>query len=250
MIDSHAHLSLYPLDVDALIKRAIDSNVKTIIDVCIDIISLEKSLLLQKKYPIYTSCATPPQDVFSEDFFKMTEKYIDEKKIIAIGETGLDYYHQNIEKEKQTETFFKYLNLAKIKNLPLIIHCREAFFDLIPILKNNFFSKKIIFHCFTGTIEENKEIIKNNWYISFSGIITFKNASKLQECVKITPLKNIFVETDTPYLAPQSQRGKPNEPSFIIEIVKMIAKIKKVHFQEVVKNIAINTKKLFGIDII
>lgn len=244
MIDTHAHVSSFP-NPSQIIENALKNNISSIIDIATDLPSLKTSISLQKKYPIYTAAATPVGEKFSEKFFLSIKKTIQEKKIIAIGETGLDYFY-NIPKNPQKKIFLKYLTLAEKTHLPLIIHCREAFSDVFSILKK-FSLKKILFHCFTGTPQECEKIIKNGYYISFSGIITFKNADLLRKSVQLTPLEKIFLETDSPYLAPEGFRGKTNEPSYIIETFKKVAFLKNLPLQKVIEETSKNIKTFFSI---
>ena len=251
MIDTHAHLTFAKFseeEIFSIIERAKENNVEYIINICTDLPSLEKSLILQKADKnIFTAAATTPHDVEKEgeEFFKRVESLATQKKLIAIGETGLDYYYKHSKIETQKKFFKKYLKLSLKTSLPLIIHCRDAFSDLFNLMKN--FKGKAVLHCFTGSLEDAKKAISRNFFISFSGIITFKNSLVLQETLKFIPMKNILIETDTPYLAPQKQRGKTNEPAFLIEIAKKIAELKNISLQEVIEKTTKNAKSLFSI---
>jgi TatD DNase family protein len=251
MIDTHAHLTFSKFreeEIFSIIERAKENNVEYIINICTDPLSLKKSLILQKTHKnIFTAAATTPHDVEKEgeEFFKIVEKLANEKQLIAIGETGLDYYYKHSKIEIQKKFFKKYINLAEKTSLPLIIHCRDAFSDLFNLMEN--FKGKVVLHCFTGSLEDAKKALKGNFFISFSGIITFKNSKDLQETLKFTPLNNILIETDTPYLAPQKYRGKTNEPAFLIEIAKKIAELKNISLKEVIEKTTKNAKSLFSI---
>lgn len=245
--DSHAHLTSTEVlpHLDAILQRA--RNVKHILNICTDKASLEQGILLSQKHPhILNAGATTPHDVHTEgeSFFPLFEKAAKEKKLVAIGETGLDDYNSNAPIELQKQFLIKYLHLAIKTHLPVIFHCREAFTDLFSIVDQEYNGPAIL-HCFTGSIKEAEEVLKRGWFLSLSGIVTFKKSEALREVAKIVPLDQLLIETDTPYLAPLSQRGKMNEPSFIAETAQCIADIKKIPLEEVAKATSENAKKLF-----
>lgn len=251
IIDSHAHLTSDQLysDVDAIVQRALDSSIDKIINICTDEITYTRGLELSSKYPfIYNAAATTPHDVEKEGelYFELFKKAAQNKKLIAIGETGLDYFYEHSPKELQKEFFIKYLKLAIDCNLPIIIHCRDAFNDFFKIIDEHYpLKRRGVLHCFTGSVLEAEELVKRDWYVSFSGIITFKKSIELREALTIVPLENILIETDSPYLAPQSKRGKVNEPANVIETAKMIATVKEVSLDTVLDCTTKNAKELF-----
>lgn len=252
MIDSHAHLTSSELfsDIKSVMQRAKLAGVETIVNICTDRFSLEEGLKLQKENSgsIYNTAATHPHDVGSEKepFFPIVEASTD--KLVAIGETGLDYYYENAPKKLQQNSLSRYFELAVRSKLPVIFHCRDAFADLFAMANKEYNKELAVLHCFTGTMEEAKEVLNRGWMISFSGIITFKNAGDLRDVVKFAPLDRIFIETDAPFLAPQSRRGKPNEPAFIKETAERIAQIKEISFQEVIEATTENITQFFGLN--
>lgn len=251
-IDSHAHLAderVYPI-IDEILARAKTANVQTIINVCTDDISLDRGLELHKRYPwVLNAGATPPHDVINdgERLFPLFEKTALEGKLKAVGETGLDYFYHKETVEEQKELFIKYIKLALKCQLPLMIHCRDAFADLFSILDNEYGEKGGILHCFTGNISEAENLIKRGWYLSFSGIITYKKSEELREVVKIVPVEQILIETDAPYLSPQSKRGKTNEPSFLPETADQIAQLKGISLEECASITSANIRRAFKI---
>ena len=250
LIDSHAHLTFNKtMDTETLVSNAKKENVTQIINICTDNRALEAGIELAKESTnIYNAAAVTPHDVEKESlFFQQVEKYAKNNKLIAIGETGLDYFYHKKNKSLQIAYFIKHIELAKKMDLPLIIHCRDAFDDLFE-MTTPFLPFDAVLHCFTGTIYEQKKVLEMGWYISFSGIITFKNSIKLQEVVKNTPLNKMLIETDTPFLAPQKYRGKSNEPAFLIETAKKIAELKNIDVEEVIKITSKNTKSLFSLN--
>ena len=252
--DSHAHLtsnSVYG-DIDALLSRAKNASVDTIINICTDIDTLEKGLELVQRYPwIYNTASTTPHDVEKEgeEVFPIVAKAAREGKLVAIGETGLDYYYTHSARDIQKDFLKRYLHLALECDLPVVIHCRDAFEDFFEILDAEYQvdgkHAPGVLHCFTGTLNEAKEVIKRGWYLSLSGIVTFKRSDKLREVAKIVPLDQLLIETDTPYLAPKKHRGKPNEPAYVVETAKLIADLKGILPTELGSATAANAAKLF-----
>lgn len=250
-IDSHAHLTsddLY-LNVEEYIQRAKLAGVNQIVNICTDLRTLQRGVALSKSHPqIVNAGATTPHDVTLEGeiYFEHFEKAAYEKQLVAIGETGLDYYYEHSPKKLQQDFFIRYLKLATICNLPIIIHCRDAFADCIEIIDQYFPKKKQgVLHCFTGTLEDAKELVKRGWYISFSGIVTFKKSIELQEVACWVPMENLLIETDSPYLSPHPLRGKTNEPSFLPHVAAKIAEIKNISIDQVSQITTDNSRQLF-----
>ena len=248
--DSHAHLTSPSVfdQVDEIIARAKDSGVGKIVNICTDEDSLEKGLVLAKQFDwIFNAAATTPHDVNNEGefFFPLVEKAALNNDLAAIGETGLDYYYEHSPRALQQQFLIRYFHLAVRFQLPVVIHCRDAFADLFSIADNAFNQPSAVLHCFTGTLEEARQVMDRGWYLSCSGIVTFKKSDSLREVIKFIPLDRLLIETDTPYLAPQSHRGKINEPAFIHETAEMIAKIKGITVEEVASTTSKNAFKFF-----
>jgi len=249
-IDSHAHLTYKTKDVHGMIQRAKNAHIDIIINVCTDFKSLKEGENLSRQYDfIYNIGATTPHDVEKEGktLFPIFSSYAKEKKIIGIGETGLDYHYKYATKEIQQLFLKKYMHLAKETSLPIVFHCREAFSDLFKIADENYKNKPALLHCFTGSIEEAKKSLDRGWLLSFSGIITYKNAQDLRKVIEYVPLDHISIETDTPYLTPQKYRGKLNEPAFVVEVASCIADIKKSSLENLTKQINQNIHSFFSI---
>lgn len=250
-IDSHAHLSspeVFP-SIQALIARAQAAGVKSLLNICTDLQTLRLGMELNALYPfIKNAGATTPHDVETEGemAFSFFEKAAYEKKLCAIGETGLDYHYQYSPRDLQKQFLIRYLHLAEKTQMPVIFHCREAFEDLFSIVDLEYpKTGAAVLHCFTGTIQEAAQVLSRGWYLSLSGIVTFKKSESLREVAKMVPLSQLLIETDTPYLAPQSQRGKMNEPSFLPEIAQCIARAKGISLEEVALATSENAKRLF-----
>lgn len=252
LLDSHAHLcsSSFTEDLDEVILRAEQANVSTIVNIATSPQELISGIALSKKHPwIYNVASTTPHDVEKEttETFEFFEDRAESGDLCAIGETGLDYYYEHSPKETQKTSFKRYIKLAKRLNLPLVIHCREAFSDLYKILDEEFPFGKVLLHCFTGTIEEANEGIKRGYFISFSGIVTFKKSQSLQQTAKELPLDKILIETDCPYLAPEKKRGQRNEPSFIVETAQKMADLRGISFEELSEITFDNASRFFDI---
>ncbi len=255
-IDSHAHLttpSLLPI-ADELLVRAAHAGVSSVVNICTDAASLEAGLALAKQpgpVKVYNVASTTPHDVEKEgeSVFPIMEKAARTGALVAVGETGLDYYYEHSPKELQKTFLRRYLHLALECHLPVVIHCREAFADFFEILDAEYRMQGAwapgVLHCFTGSLQEAHEVIRRGWYLSLSGIVTFKKSEELQKVAQAMPLEQLLIETDAPYLAPQSHRGKVNEPAFLPEVGSLIAKVKGILPEEVALATSQNARRLF-----
>ncbi|MBA3602864.1 MAG: TatD family hydrolase [Parachlamydiaceae bacterium] len=240
--DSHAHLgdeALYP-NIDSILERAKKANLSNILNICTNVETLERGLLLQKSYPwIFNAAATTPHDAEKEGevVFPLIAHHARQGDLAAIGETGLDYYYYKETQESQKHFLRLYLQLALECELPVVIHCRDAFSDLFQILDEEYIVNGKhatgVLHCFTGTLAEAKEVIARGWYLSLSGIVTFKKSHELKEVAKWVPLNQLLIETDAPYLAPHTKRGSVNEPGYLPETASLIAQAKGLTLEEV-----------------
>lgn len=247
--DSHAHLcheQIYPL-VDSVAERSQTQGVANILNICTNVDTLHKGLALKEKYPwIYTAAATTPHDAEKEGeaVFPTIAHHARNGELNAIGETGLDYHYYQETAEVQQHFLRRYFRLALECKLPVVIHCRDAFADFFKILDEEYMLNGKhapgVLHCFTGTLAEAMEVIKRGWFVSFSGIITFKKSFELREVVKHVPLEQLLIETDAPYLAPQSWRGKLNEPGYLPETAAAVAAAKGLSEEKVALETAAN----------
>jgi TatD DNase family protein len=253
LFDTHAHLNAiqYNDDLQEVIDRALEEGVSNVVVVGFDRPTISRAIELAEQYPfIYAAVGWHPVDAIdmTEEDLQMIEQLAAHPKVVALGEMGLDYYWDKSPKEVQKEVFRKQIALAKKVKLPIIIHNREATADIIEILKEeNAAEVGGIMHCFTGSVEVAKQCIDMNFYISFGGPVTFKNAKKPKEVAKEIPLEHLLIETDCPYLTPHPFRGKRNEPSYVKYVAEAIAELKGVSFEEVAQKTSDNAKKLFGI---
>ncbi|MDN3505512.1 MAG: TatD family hydrolase [Rhabdochlamydiaceae bacterium] len=251
-IDSHAHLTCDELyfNLEAILQRASEAGIQKVINICTDKVTLERGIIAKKRFPmLYNVGSTTPHDVekLGESDFPLFEESARNGDLVAIGETGLDYYYDHSPKEKQHQYLIRYFHLAKELNLPVVIHCRDAFDDLFKIADKEYGSTQLLLHCFTGNVNEAKEVLDRGWTISFSGIVTFKRSDELREAAKITPIERMVVETDSPYLAPQSKRGKQCEPAFARETLQLLADLKGETFESMAKCTRNNTIEFFNL---
>ena len=255
IVDSHCHLdypNLYD-QLDNVVIRAKQNKVDYLLTICTTLESFEKIKSIIEKYKnIFGTFGIHPHE--TEKYAKVDSRYILDakkgyKKIIGIGETGLDFYYNHSDKTAQKRSFIEHIKAASQLDIPLIVHSRNAERDTYEILKSEIKNSnlKVLMHCFTGSEDFAKKLLDINCYISVSGIITFKNSKDLVKAVNLIPLENLLVETDSPYLTPDPFRGKTNEPSYIIHTVSKLSEIKKTSKENVMKLTTNNFKKLFKI---
>ena len=251
MIDSHCHLDHEPLfaDLENVIKRSKEIGVEKILTICTTLDSFKNILNIVEKDPmIYGTFGIHPHEAKDNivDENQIINFVNQNKKIIGIGETGLDFYYNHSDKDQQIKRFEEHIQASIKLNMPLIIHSREAEDETYQILKNHENDNlKILMHCFTGSRNFAEKLLQLNSYFSASGIITFKNATELQETFKTIPLNNLLIETDSPFLAPVPNRGKKNEPSFIKFTAEKLAEIKNISFEEISIKTTNNFNNLF-----
>ena len=255
IIDSHCHLDYPDLynQLDDVIKRAEYNQVQRLLTICTTLESFEKiKLIIQKYENIYGTFGIHPHE--TRKFINVDLKFITNlkkryRKIVGIGETGLDFYYNYSDKKTQIKSFIEHIHAASELNIPLIVHSRNAEKDTFEILrrekKNS--NSKILLHCFTGSDDFAKKLIDLNCYISVSGIITFKNSNELARTISSIPNENLLVETDAPYLSPIPYRGKFNEPSYIIHTIEKLSEIKKISKKEIINITTGNFKRLFNL---
>ena len=247
-IDTHCHVvSEYYDDIDVVIKNAIDNGVLKIIINGYNMQSNREVLELVKKYDIvYGALGIQPEELYdyNDDSLKFIEEHINDEKIIAVGEIGLDY-HYDTDKELQKELFKRQLEIAYKYNKPVIIHSRDCIQETYNILKDS--KVKGTMHCYSGSKEMALEFIKIGFSIGIGGVSTFKNAKNIVDVIKYIPLEYIILETDSPYLTPEPYRGKRNEPMYIPIVAKRVADIKGLDIKEIERTTTDNARRLFDI---
>ena len=251
MIDSHCHLDHEPLlsDLANVIQRSKKVGIEKLLTISTSFESFSRVKdLINKDEMIYGTIGIHPHESSTDIITskQIIESLNENSKIIGIGETGLDFYYNNSEKDKQIESFKEHIDASVKTNIPLIVHSRDAekeTFEILNEYKNE--NLKILMHCFTGSKEFSEKLMTLNSFFSASGIITFKNSHELQSTFKYLPLDKILVETDSPFLAPVPNRGKKNEPSFIDHTVKKLAEIKSLTKSKIDEITTNNFHKLF-----
>ena len=252
MIDSHCHLDHEPLfsNINDVIKRSKEIGLKKILTISTSLKSFENiKKILEIDEMIYGTIGIHPHES-SKD--KINSNYLTDnakkhRKIIGVGETGLDFYYKNSKRNDQIDSFIKHIEASISLNYPLIVHSRSAEIETFEIL-NDYKNKniKILMHCFTGSMEFAKKLMNLNAYFSASGIITFKNSLDLQETFKLIDKNKILIETDSPFLAPIPMRGKKNEPSYIKYTLEKLSQLKSINFNELEKITSKNFDNLFS----
>ena len=256
--DSHSHYNdeKFNEDREQLIQDTYKQGITKFVCAGYNIQSSLDSLEMSKKYDfIYSICGISPNDIpqSEQELWKSIDeishitKQNNDKKLVAIGEIGLDYYWNKDNKELQKQAFIKQIELANELELPIVIHSRDASVDTIEILKTNSVHKKGIFHCCQLNQEMIRQALELGFYISFAGPITFKNAKNADDCVKMVPMNKILIETDSPYLSPEPYRGKINDSRNVKYVAQKIADIKGLSLEEVAKITYENTMKIFEI---
>ena len=260
LFDSHAHYNDEKFDEDReeLIQKIYESGVTRLINAGYSLESSKYALEIANKYDwMYTISGISPNDIpdssekLEIELAELENFVISNKennKIVGLGEIGLDYYWNKDNMELQKEAFIKQINLANKLNLPIIIHTREAVMDTLDILKKNNVIKKGVFHCCPLNRELVKEALKLDFYISFAGPITFKNSKNANEIIEMVPLDRILIETDSPYLSPEPNRGKRNDSRNVRYTAQKIADVKNMELEKIAKITYENANKIFGID--
>ena len=253
LVDSHCHLNMdqFKNNLDEVINRARKAKIECMQTICTKLEDLAGLLEITDKYDdIYCSVGVHPHDVENAEPItaeKIIELAKSHKKIIGIGETGLDYYYEHSKRDIQQHSFLCHIKAAQETGKPLIVHSRSADDDTLELLKREMKHKKYkgLIHCFSSTKKLALGALDIGLYISIAGIITFNNAAELREAVADIPLDRMLIETDSPYLAPIPNRGKTNEPAFVEFIARKIAEVKGISFEEVAKATTENFYKLF-----
>ena len=246
-IDTHCHLyEEYYNNIDDVIKESMAEGVRKFIVNGCDMKSNKEAMELSHKYDnVYAAIGFHTTEIndFNDEYFTWLEDNINDKKVVAIGEIGLDYHYDNTNREKEIYVFKKQLDIAKKYNKPIIVHSRDAMQDTYDILKE--YDLRGSIHSYSGSVEMAREFIKLGYMLGIGGVVTFKNAKNIKEVVKEIDLSYILLETDSPYLTPEPYRGTPNSPKYIPYIAKTISDIKGVSINDVRGTTTGNAERLF-----
>jgi|LGOV01.1.fsa_nt_gb TatD DNase family protein len=253
LIDTHAHLNdaRFESDLKKIIDELADNNLEKVINVGYDLASSKRVFeLSQNNERLFAIVGVHPHDAknYTEEFEIFAKSVADNKKVVAIGEIGLDYYHNLSTKPQQKDAFIKQLILANELKLPVVIHVRDAYGDTLEILQNNkhLLNSGGVMHCFSGSLEFAREVFKLGFVVSFGGPVTFTNSKIAQNVVKHLPMDKILLETDCPYLTPHPHRGTRNEPKYVGLVAKKIAEVFEISETELIAITNKNAKRVFS----
>ncbi len=255
LVDTHAHIQSenFADDIDQVVERAHCAGVEKIIVVggAGELSTNETGLEISRRHSgTFATVGMHPHDarqVTDEDFQRL-KVLTEDPKVVAVGETGLDFYYEHSPREVQMELFSRFIHLARETKLPLVVHDRDAHDEVEELIRRHGQGEvRGVIHCFTGDMKAAEAFLDLGFYLSFTGIITFKNAGSLREVVREVPMDRILVETDSPYLAPIPHRGKRNEPAFVRFVAEVIAQVKGLTMYEVAHTTNVNAQNLFGI---
>jgi TatD DNase family protein len=254
-IDSHAHLSFDRFDDDfnEVILRAKEAQVQSVLTIGTHLESIRACVELARTYPNYLRATAGFHPLALQDDHPQgrieLEEWIQDESVVAVGETGLDYYYQKEPEilKQQQASFARHLEWANQYNKPIIVHIRDAFDDAYGLTKDIGLKSEGIVHCFTGGKEECKRALDLGYHISISGIVTFKSAKALRDAVSYIPLDRLLIETDSPYLAPTPNRGKRNEPSFVVHTARVLAELGSYSVEDLAQATTANAERLFAL---
>ena len=253
-IDSHAHIQIsqFNSDREAVIKRSIEANVSHILIIGFDLESSTNAVRLAEKHDnLYATVGMHPHGAkdLTPAILKTFRKLLNRTKVIALGEIGLDYYRNLSPHPVQKDAFDTQLDLAEEFKMPIIVHNRDAYMDILPMLEARSGKISGVLHCFTGDVDMMHRCVEIGFYIGIGGIVTYPNAKDVQSVAQQLPLERLLIETDCPWLTPQFRRGKRNEPAYVIAVAEKIAELRDISVEEVGKVTTNNFNNLFGTDL-
>jgi len=254
LIDSHAHLTSPKLlaELDAVLARCDEVGVDEIVTIGMNLEDSADAVGLAGRYPgrIYATSGIHPHEAgrVSESDIAGVAAFWGHPGVVAVGEIGLDYHYDFADRAVQRAVFSRQLELAVSKSLPLVIHCREAFDDVIALLCDcGFEGRPVVFHCFSSGPEEAGRLEQHGWRLSFTGVVTFPKSTDIQEVARTYPADRLMLETDAPYLSPVPLRGKPNEPAHLVHTARFLAELRGESYEEVVEATSRNTSDFFAL---
>jgi TatD DNase family protein len=255
LIDAHCHLTYEPFtNIDAVLKRSTEAGVTGWITIGTDLADSQKTVELAGRFEnMFATVAIHPHNAKTADQATIAQikGLAKNKKVVAIGETGLDLHYDFSSPQQQQDSFIQHLEIAKELNLPIVIHSREAFDETTEILEvNESGLKGLVFHCYSGDVRQAKTILDKGWHISLTGVVTFKNAQATREVAKYVPIDRLMIETDAPYLSPEPMRKqKVNEPALLIHTARFIAGLRGIELPKFAEAVTTTTKQFFAIPV-
>ena len=260
LIDTHAHINFglsengernfSDEEVRNILQEMNEYGVKKVIIPAVDTKTLERVKELAEMFEnVYGMIGIFPTEAntYSQEIENKMIEFAKSSKIVAVGEIGLDYYWEKETSELQKDVFIKQIKLANKLNLPIVVHDRDAHKDCFDIIKKYNTTSKVLFHCFSGSVEFMKECVKEGWYIAIGGVVTFKNAIKMKDVAREVPLNKLVLETDSPYLTPVPYRGKENKPAYVKFVAEKIAEIKGMNTEQIIEATTSNAEEFFRI---
>jgi TatD DNase family protein len=254
LVDSHAHLDMpqFESDREAMIERAQQAGVRTLLAIAVDPNALAASLPFAERYDwIYAAAGVHPHEakLVTRDHYDKLSALAKHPRFLAWGEIGLDYHYDDPPRDVQHRVFIEQLDLARAAGLPVIIHCRDAWDDCLAILEQHWRSAALggILHCFSGTFEQARRGLDMGFLASFAGNVTYPKSQNLRDVAAQLPLESLLIETDSPYLAPQGQRGRRNEPAYVAEVAKTLGPVRNLPPEEIATVTAANFRRFFGL---
>lgn len=250
MIDSHAHLDMVG-DADAALERAHEAGVEAVICIGVDQASSRYAAsLAATRDDVWATVGSHPHDAkdWDDEFAELVRELAKQPRVVGISEAGLDYYYDNSPRDRQQEVFREHIRLAHETGKTLVIHTRDAWDDTFAILSEEGVPERTVFHCWTGGPDEARRAVEIGAVLSISGIATFKNGQPIRDAAALTPLDQLIVETDSPFLTPVPHRGKKNEPAYVAHVALAIAQIKGIALDEFEAATVANTRRIFALD--
>ena len=250
LIDTHAHIDMLEEPTNQVLLEMHNFGIKKVIIPSVEISTMQNIVnIANQNENIYAMVGIFPSEAktYNKDIEEKMIDFAQSKKVVAVGEIGLDYYWDKSFNAIQQDVFIKQIKLANELNLPIVIHDREAHKDTFDILKEHNQNSKVLFHCFSGSVEFMRECVKQGWFIALGGVVTFKNAIKMKEVAKEVPLEKLMLETDSPYLTPVPYRGKPNKPAYVKYVAEEIAQLRNMALEEIIDITTSNAEQFFGI---
>ncbi len=250
-VDTHCHLDHHEgLTAHDQVMRAREAGVATMITVGTDMASSTQAVATARRFDgVWAAVGVHPNDAMeaTPHVLEVIERLAQDDRVVAVGETGLDYYRDHTTPEQQEASFRAHIEIAKRQDRALVIHCREAWKDCLDILVDQGAPDRVVMHCFSGDVEVTRRCAEAGWYLSYAGNVTFKNASELRASAAATPLELLLTETDSPFLTPHPHRGEPNDPSYVPLTLRTLADVRGRDVEEVRDAVVANAQRAFGL---
>jgi TatD DNase family protein len=252
-VDTHCHLDHHEtLSVAAQVARARDAGVRTMITVGTDMASSTQAVATARRFDgVWAAVAVHPNDAIeaTPQVLEVIDHLAADEVVVAVGETGLDYYRDHATPQQQQQAFRAHIDIARERGRALVIHCRDAWPDLLDILDDHGAPDRVVMHCFSGGLDVTAHCVERGWFLSYAGNVTFTNAADLRAAAAATPLELMLTETDSPYLTPHPHRGEANDPSYLPLTVQALAELKGADLATFATQVRDNARRAFGLSV-